>query len=97
MILRAMFFMAVVAILMPHEPNLGLGRPSANVSAASMLSVVSSVVAPSRESCADRAVECAAASAASGRLQAAAVQSLGQIKAELDAERAKRRAAGSFL
>jgi hypothetical protein len=97
MIMRALFFMAVVAILMPHEPNLGSDRPDSHVSAASMLSTLASVVSPSQESCRDRAIACAAAIAASGQLQAAAFQSLGQIKTELEAERAKRRAAGSFL
>ena len=27
MIFRALFWIAVVALLMPHEPDLGLGRP----------------------------------------------------------------------
>jgi hypothetical protein len=27
MIFRAIFWIAVVALLMPHEPDLGLGRP----------------------------------------------------------------------
>lgn len=27
MILRALFWISLVAILMPHEPDLGLGRP----------------------------------------------------------------------
>lgn len=27
MILRAIFWIGVVALLMPHEPDLGLGRP----------------------------------------------------------------------
>ncbi len=30
MILRAIFWVAVVAVLMPHEPNLGFGRPHAS-------------------------------------------------------------------
>ena len=97
MILRAMFFVAVVAILMPHEPNLGLGRPGGNISAASMFSTVASVLVPSPENCKDRAMECAAATAASGQLQTAAFQSLGQIKAELDAERAERHAHGGYF
>jgi hypothetical protein len=29
MILRAIFWIGVVAVLMPHEPDLGLGRPAA--------------------------------------------------------------------
>lgn len=27
MVLRALFWISVVALLMPHEPDLGLGRP----------------------------------------------------------------------
>ncbi len=27
MVLRALFWISLVAILMPHEPDLGLGRP----------------------------------------------------------------------
>ena len=33
MILRALFFIAAVALLAPREPNLGLGRPSMDVAA----------------------------------------------------------------
>ena len=95
MILRAIFFMAAVAVLMPHEPNLGLGRPG--VSSASMMSTLAAVVAPSAQSCRDRAMECAAASAASGQLQTAAFQSLGQIKAEIEAARRERKARGAYL
>jgi len=29
MIVRAVFWIAVVGVLMPHEPDLGLGRPGA--------------------------------------------------------------------
>lgn len=32
MILRALFWIVVVAIFMPHEPDLGLGRPESAAS-----------------------------------------------------------------
>jgi hypothetical protein len=32
MIFRAVFWIGLVALLMPHEPDLGLGRPGAGIS-----------------------------------------------------------------
>jgi hypothetical protein len=95
-IIRALFFMAAVAVLMPHEPNLGLGRPGVT-GAGTMMSALASVMSPSAQSCKDRAMACAAASAASGQFQSVAFQSLGQIKAEIEAQRRQREARGSYL
>ena|ERR1700744_6366754 len=43
MIFRAIFWVGLVSLLMPHEPNLGLGRPGAGTSrsSAAILSSVS--------------------------------------------------------
>jgi hypothetical protein len=65
-LLRTAFWLAAVAVLMPHEPNLGLGAPSV----------------PSA---------CAAASACDHAAQwlhdfrAAALTSLAQVRADLEA------------
>ena len=37
MIFRALFWIGLIALLMPHEPDLGLGRPDAKVQKPSFL------------------------------------------------------------
>ncbi len=46
MIFRAAFFIGLVAMLMPHEPDIGLGRPGAVIGLPSPASVISAVVLP---------------------------------------------------
>jgi len=46
MILRAAFFIGLVAFLMPREPDLGLGRPGASITLPSPASVLSAVGLP---------------------------------------------------
>ena len=80
MIFRAVFWIAVVAILMPREPDLGLGRPNASAASipGALLSRLTSLVTPNS----------ANASAAAGQLQAVTFRSLAEVKAEI--EEAKR-------
>ncbi len=93
MILRAIFWIAVVAVLMPREPNLGLGQPGL-AGAGSLLSKLSSEIsAPS--ACQDREMACAAAVGAMGQFHNIAMQSLSQVKAEIEAQKQQRLAAGA--
>ena len=94
MIFRAIFWIGLVALLMPHEPDLGFGRPGAG---ASLPSTVTSWAATglSRPGnvCADHAAACAGASALFGSFQSDALRGLAEVKAEIDADR-KARGAG---
>lgn len=78
MILRALFWISVVAILMPREPDLGLGRPGASAPAG-LLSRVESLVTPSH-----------ATGALSANLPDIAYRSLAQVKEEIDQARRER-------
>jgi len=92
MILRALFWVAVVAIFMPHEPDLGLGRPDAvaTLPPAAANAVESFLGAP-QKACQNHAQGCAAALGVIDDLQSVAIGSLVQVKAEI--ERSERQSA----
>jgi hypothetical protein len=94
MILRALFWVAIVAVLMPHEPDLGLGRPGASAVStmlpASVTQWVEGAASAPQQACADHADSCAAALGIVDTLQNAAVHSLAQVKAEIEASQAQR-------
>jgi hypothetical protein len=88
MILRAIFWIAVVAVFMPHEPNLGLGRPGATDSITSQVS--GALKQP--QTCAGREVACSALSTIVDRLKATGADRLAQVKADIEEAQAERRA-----
>ena len=89
MIFRAVFWIAVVAILMPREPDLGLGRPGTAASLpGAIFSRLTELVEPGTANCKDREMACIAASGAASQLQHTAFRSLAEVKAEI--EEAKR-------
>lgn len=92
MIFRAIFWIAVVAILMPREPDLGLGRPGAHAGAG-FLSTIGQLLQPGQSSCAGHQLACVAASGAVSQLQGTAFQSLAQVKAEIEEAKRERRLA----
>ncbi len=75
MILRALFWISVVAILMPHEPDLGLGRPNlagdANLGA--------------RATCPETGA-CRQALGFLDQFQSMAVRNLAEVKADIERE-----------
>lgn len=83
MIFRAVFWIGLVSLLMPHEPDLGLGRPGAG---ASLPSRIASLVAPGLpkpgEAC---SAACAGGLGVLDMFQRVTVQSLAQVKTEIDA------------
>jgi len=99
MILRALFWIAVVAIFMPHEPDLGFGRPGAAAIDSSPLSRISRPIAGAldgtnavrgvipMQACADHAQTCGQVLAAVDQVQDFLVSSLANVKAELDARK----------
>jgi hypothetical protein len=90
MILRALFWIAVVAMLMPREPNLGLGRPDAG-----LVSLPQSVIriAQTQKSCDADDAGCAAEGFI-GMVQDAALKRLAEVKVEI-AESQRERAAAA--
>ena len=99
MILRALFWIAVVAIFMPREPDLGLGRPGAVAALLppAMADSVESLLGAPHQACQHHAEGCAAALGVIDNLQSVALRSLNQVKAEIEQserERARRIAGG---
>lgn len=94
MILRALFWIAIVGVLMPHEPDLGLGRPGAITSLLpnSAAAWVESAAGAPQAACTAHADSCAEALTVIDTLQNAAVRSLAQVKAEIEASKRERQA-----
>jgi hypothetical protein len=93
MIFRAIFWIGLVSLLTPHEPDLGLGRPGAGISLPSVLKSWS-VTGLSRPDCDGEA--CAGGLGGSDNLnqwRASAGQSLAEIRTEIDASVKARKAA----
>ena len=92
MIFRAMFWIAVVAVLMPREPDLGLGRPGA--SAGNLLSKLSSLIEPGQSACQGNELACMAASGMAAKVNVPdfAASGLANVKAQF--EEAKREREG---
>ena len=94
MILRAIFWIGLVSFLMPHEPDLGFGRPVSSALASASPNSIASLIQSADGAGASAATACAAhPDACRGGLsildgfQAFAVRSLGQVRADLDANR----------
>ena len=85
MLFRAIFWIAVVAVLMPHEPNLGLGRPGA------ASSLARSVESDASLNCRDYGKTCEQALGFADTFQSLAVKSLAQVKADIEADERQNR------
>ncbi|HEY0106499.1 MAG TPA: hypothetical protein VGB91_10475 [Rhizomicrobium sp.] len=85
MILRAIFWVGLVSFLMPHEPDLGFGRPAAMAPAASIADLIRT---PDIQSaCAGHREACAGGLTVLDGFQAFAVRSLDQVRADIEANR----------
>jgi hypothetical protein len=85
MIFRAVFWIGLVSLLTPHEPDLGLGRPGAgtSLSAAIVSEAVTGLSRPGR--CGDHAAACAGGLGLLDAFQANAGRGLAAVKAEIAA------------
>jgi hypothetical protein len=86
MIFRALFWIALVSVLMPREPDLGLGRPGAHDLSSEALSWASTAATQPGQMCHGREATCAAGFSFLDSLQSAAVHGLAQVKADLEAQ-----------
>jgi hypothetical protein len=86
MILRAIFWIGLVALLMPREPDLGLGRPASP--GAPLVSGLSSVL--KQRSCDGEQAACGAALGLLDQVKLSSVRRLAEVKAEIEqAERSR--------
>jgi len=89
MIFRAIFWIGLVSLLMPHEPDLGLGRPGASTPHLTPASIRSPANGLSRADC---------SSACAGLLSVFHLNSerltagLADVKAQIEQDRRDRRA-----
>lgn len=86
MILRAIFGIGLVAFLMPHEPDLGYGRPGAPSRDA-----VGGLIQSTHKACTQEQTACAEGSGWLGVLQSIGMRSLDEVRADIEAHRSHRR------
>jgi hypothetical protein len=88
MVMRALFWIALVAVLMPREPDLGLGRPGTQGFMSDAMSWVSA--AKPAKMCEGREAACAAGFTFLDSLQSVTVRSLAQVKADIEEQQRER-------
>ncbi|HEX2594274.1 MAG TPA: hypothetical protein VHL34_22420 [Rhizomicrobium sp.] len=91
MIVRAIFWIAVVSFFMPREPDLGFGHPgNADGIAGLIQNAQGAASATVKQPCGEDAALCAAGETALAAFQGVAVNSLAEVKADIEASRHKR-------
>ena len=90
MIFRAVFWIGLVSLLTPHEPDLGLGRPGAGISLPAMVKSWG-VTGLSPPGCDGGA--CAGGLGAIAQWRASAGKSLADVRSEIDDSVRARKAA----
>ncbi len=89
MLFRALFWISLMAVLMPHEPDLGLGRPGFGGMLASDFPMPQTLANPSQV-CNGHEQACGSALSALDWLQVNAVRSLDMVKTEIEEQKRER-------
>ncbi len=84
MLLKAAFWIGVVAVLMPHEPDLGLERQAL---ASSVLRPAEEIPALNVPACRDNSRSCSVSGDFIASFRSIAVASLAGVKADLEAQK----------
>lgn len=97
MLLRAVFWIGLVSLLMPHEPDLGFGRPGTSSTAGiaavptgsitSLIQTGGDASAAVANTCINNAAACATGLSILDGFQAFAIRSMDQVRADLAANR----------
>ena len=91
MIFRAIFWIGLVALLMPREPDLGFGRPGAGTSHPSAVtSWAATGLSRPGNVCEDSRAACAGGLAPLASFQNDALRDLAEVKAQIEADRKAR-------
>jgi hypothetical protein len=88
MILRAVFWIAVVSFFMPREPDLGLGRPGGDRDGIGGLMARVEAADPAK-ACQTRESTCATGFSLLSAFQGVAVRSLDAVRADLEQSKAR--------
>ena len=94
-LVRAVFWITVVALMLPHEPDLGLGKPGVLSGALGGLAAgAGGQYSP--ESCGQYASACAAGVNVLDHFQATALDALARVKTEIEEQqRVREHASGA--
>lgn len=86
MMMRALFWIAVVAVMMPHEPDLGLGRPGAQSAALpqALMARAESLFSGAQAACQGNAINCMSTAAVAAQLPAVNGRTLDDVRAEIE-------------
>jgi hypothetical protein len=93
MIFRAIFWIGLVSLLAPHEPDLGLGRPGAgtsNVSSATLKSTVESLLRTDKDCGSGCAGGLGLAESLHLTVNRDVIRGLAEVKAEIAADQRER-------
>lgn len=94
MILRAVFWIALVSVFMPHEPDLGLGRPGAHFTLpapiASLIGVNDVSLGDMSSLCKDRESACQSGVNMADNFQSVMVAKLDQVREQIERSRRER-------
>ena len=91
MILRAVFWIAVVSFFMPREPDLGLGRPGSAQDGIGGLMARVEAAEPAK-ACEGHETACSTGFSLLSAFQGVAVRSLDAVKADIEQSKAKQTA-----
>ncbi len=103
MIFRAIFWIGLVSFLMPHEPDLGFGRPGTTLSSllpsgsgaptsiGALIESTGAGAAHVQDACAAHKDACAGGLSVLDGFQAVAIRSMDQVRADLEANRTRLR------
>ena len=88
MILRAIFWIGLVAVFMPHEPDLGFGRPGEHAGVADSVAQwtrdeVDTNLGGTDNFCRDNASACVAGVTVLDEVRTMTLRSLAQVKADI--------------
>jgi len=93
MILRAIFWIGLVSLLMPHEPDLGFGRPGTQTAGFSTGSIGALIQSTTdvKGACDAHKEACAGGLSLLDGFQSLAIRSMDEVRADLEANRTKLR------
>jgi hypothetical protein len=90
MIFRAVFWIGLVSLLTPHEPDLGLGRPGAGTLHPSPATILSSAASGLSQQKTDCGSQCAGGLGLFHLDSAGIMAGLQDVRAQIAADRARR-------
>ncbi len=95
MILRAIFWIGLVSLLMPHEPDLGFGRPHLSTGFPSLAGLMNNGLS-TPGACEGHQSACTAGISFVDGVQSLAVRGLDQVKREIEESKREHYAAPHF-